>query len=461
MSEAEDRDLLEEIQEKVTGVEEELETLEGVEDDVEQFRSQWKDMDDNSKETFSQRADELSADLLTAESTDDYEDISEKIEDAIEEPYRDAAISGLERVCEALGIDLASETENEIKNQFDQWSADVLGEVADSYIAVSEKLEEAADIVVDQVRDEIEGERSRYLPDPQNSLEPVVEDYVARREALEGIQEAFNEVGDWVPDSASGLADESGLYQDINEDIDSDQITDLIGKIDDRLEQARDNIPVETATRNHFEQELADPDIAELASTFSNALQSLISIEGYDDLLVNCSLIDSWRGDHSVESELLEDICAQYSDLEDGDPDSPTDLELDISRLSNDFDEWTETIARRLRQDAKTGSAITDRLEYLPELDIDADIDISSASQEDVEEDPVTALNAHEEYRDWVDEIRSQVEEHGLTEAVNAWISLEQGEELTSTQVGEDVYKELADLLGDSLVLELTEGENE
>jgi hypothetical protein len=38
MSEAEDRDLLEEIQEKVTGVEEELETLEGVEDDVEQFR---------------------------------------------------------------------------------------------------------------------------------------------------------------------------------------------------------------------------------------------------------------------------------------------------------------------------------------------------------------------------------------------------------------------------------------
>lgn len=461
MSESEDQNLLDNVQERVENVEQEIETLEGIEDDLEDFRSQWDEMDDSSKATFSQRADELSADLVTAESTDDYEEMADKIEEAIEEPYRDAATAGLDRVCEALGIELASDTEQEIKGQFDQWSAEVLGEVADSYIELSEKLEGAEDIVVNQVRNQIEGERSRYLSNPQNSLEPVVRDYVARREALEGIEDAFDEARDWTPKKGSNLADESGFYQDINRDIDSDQITDLIGQIDARLEKARDNLPVETATRNLFERKLADPEIDGLVSTFSSELQSLISIEGYDDLLVNCSLINSWRDDHSIENELLDNICDQHSDLEDAEPDSPSDLQHDISKLSDDFDGWTEVMAQRLRQDAKTADAITDRIGDLPELDIDVDLDISSVDRNDVEENPITVLNAHKEYRDWVEEIRSQAEEHGLTEAVNTWINLEQGNELTSTQVSEDVYEELADLLGDSLVLELTESKNE
>jgi hypothetical protein len=303
------------------------------------------------------------------------------------------------------------------------------------------------------VASQVEDSPSQLLA-PHEDIEPFVEILKDRHALLTEVENAFNEAGEWAP--AVEFTQGAEYYTAGAPKWDADDIrTEL-----EQIQFVLDELPTEEFTVKVFvETELRnacdDMDLSNLTSNLRQVRQNLSTIaDKYDKLEEKCMTIENFGTNRGVFEDKIDDLLAQFNQLQFQPHDSLEDLQESLVGLNTDIETFIDSVATRLKAQRKmvdtlAGDTETDR----PEISIGPGDD-SIIMPVHVRDNLKAALEDCEAHNEWISAtLETGSEEIDQEEMIDIWETLSEGETIPLSDKTAEPVLALADELSLGVVL--------
>lgn len=277
MSESGDDDALDEM---ITELESVIEGLEETEDDLstllqwaENAQDELDGMTREDRDAVAGQASELIGELRVISSPDKLINFGDRVQSSFSKPVEQSAVDGLHETIEALGVNLSKDRITEIEERVRTRPSRDLQTDANSYRTVTDTLNDYPESVISKIASEVESDESRYLIGPSHELNPLITEITERYEALQRLETIFATGGDWIPEDLISLTEREHLYDQYNEDIDTDGIATEVNTIDETLNELTVDVDLETTIQRDIRNRLE----VSLVSQFQQEINEVAS----------------------------------------------------------------------------------------------------------------------------------------------------------------------------------------
>ncbi len=451
---------LDDLESKISDRQSALGQLETISNEIDALYESAAEMDESSRETVAHEMQQLEHEVVSSASIDELEAAKDRIADVIAAPYRQAVIRARTTVCETIGIDgcLDDETIEGLNEALQRCESEELREMETSFEQIQDQLTslpEAAQSAVGQI---LTDQTHWYLTDPKTRLKPLIDTVEAQSDALETVDDAIAGLA-WGPDTL--LANNSDYYGEGVTTVDADTIVQYVNTVDNRLVDT-DGLNLTTVSEAYLTENLPVENPAEFVDLFEDLSRHVTQCVGDEVEYVRANALVEHPEDPSAHE--ASDVAGYVDDvdrfIESPSGEKPAHrLAGKLSQLTDAYQQWAETYTSWLTRDAVAIEAV-DSLTELPAYDPPSD-SINLIDQEPttkmVAERPTAAVAAHEAYEDWVDTLQDEASPVGSVDIENL-LALVRGEAVSTVNVGPEEFATLGELLGDKLMLNLSNG---
>jgi len=454
---------IEDLEQRITEQQATLDRLETLSDEIDALYDDAAEMDESSRETIAEEMRQIQHEVVQSASIDELENLKERIAEVIAAPYRQAVKRARETVCETVGIndELDEDTFDELNETLQHCEANELQNMAEAFERVQDKLTTLPEAAQTAVGRTIMADARRFLTNPESKLEPVVETVDHQADALKTVDEALDRTA-WGPDAP--LAENSDYYGDNMDTVDADMIVEYVDTVNDRLVDT-EGLDLTTVAQAHISQEIPVEKPAKFVHLFEGLSRDITKASGHEVMYTHASTLVDTVDDLSEHE--ASDVGGYVTEIdkfiEEPGGDTPANrLAEKLRRLNEAYNQWTETYASLLKRDAVAIEAVdslTDLQDFKSPLEA-IDLMDEDITAETVSERPEEAVAAHQAYEDWGETLRGKVSSNSGADIDNL-LMLVRGETVSAAELDSEGFETLAELLGDELTLNLTDGPKE
>lgn len=450
MTQQEELDSLQELEEELSAV---LEDLEDTEKEVREV-SEWTEiaredlekMSEHDRRVVSEQASELKGQLRILETPDEIIEFGGRVKESFSKPVEQSAIQGLENIITELDIELPEDRISELKESVRSRPPSDLQEYVQGYQDAVDLLKDEPIITSQLIASEVKNADGRYLIGPSQELTPLIEDIQRRRETLEELQEVFGEAGSWVPDGLLTISQEEAHYKDYNAEVPDEEIKAEVTAIEESASSIDLSIDIPSIIREDLESRLGGIPIPEYKSELNSVATKLdalsTNVQGtldeVDKIMELSSIPDSL-------SSAEDDLESKLTDFRTGAYQSVSEVLGAASSVEKEYEGFLNEVVEELELLDTMCSQIMDA----EESDLESptvDEPLPEFRTTAVREHPKSAFETITVYRNWVEGAFEELSDQFEGEEVSTLFErLHKEDEVPLSSVDLDALHELED----------------
>ncbi|MFC7216042.1 hypothetical protein ACFQO4_18390 [Saliphagus sp. GCM10025334] len=474
---------LDDLESLIGGQKNKLSRLEQLSDEVDGLYADAPELDTEGRETVAQEMREVQHNFASVSTIKELEATKDHVAEVVAAPCRQAVKRARSTLCETVGIKtkITDETLESLNDALQRRDPDELREMATSFDDLTDRLTTCPTAAQTAVGQAITTDVHGHLLDTDSKLDSLVTTVEGQVNALEAVDDALDGL-DW--DLETALAETADYYGSDEARVDADRIVEYIDTIDARLAETN-TLDLADFAHTHLESGLPVTEATELIDLFKRLSRGVTDCASHEQTFVYAgALVENIENPaaHNAEAvvERLEAITNVGED--DRGDEMVTKLANKLRSLAEAYGEWAAIYARQLTRDVVAINAVEEYLTDLPSFDAvestspsvveNGDDETAKAVEantpdytwvlnedptaERVAERPVSAVVFHQHYEAWVDTLRGSALGEGGAD-IDHLLALVRGENVSAVDVTPEAFETLEELLGDILVLKLTD----
>ena len=445
--------IVEDFSDTADSLDEQAERLEHFQDQLQEYANQVENMDSTEQSAFYDSATKISNRVEGIDSVDELLDLEEDIKEAIRSPLEQVAKESIEEFLSSVSPNLTKENQEKIFEKLSDKLPNELETIGETHQQLIPQINDLPPNLQEMVASQVEDSPSQLLA-PHEDIEPFVEILKDRHTLLTEVENAFNEAGEWAPEVEFTQGTEH--YTAAAPKWDTDDIRDEL----EQIQSVLDELPTDEFTLKEFvETELrntcVDMDLSNLTSNLRQVRQDLSKVaDKYNKLDERCATIESFGTNRGVFEDKIDDLLAQFNQLQFQPHSSLEDLQDSLVGLNTDIETFIDAVATRLKAQRKMVDTLADDTETnRPEISIGPGDD-SIIMPVHVRDNLKVALEDCEAHNEWISAtIETGSEEIDQEEMIDIWETLSEGETVPLSDETAEPVLALADELSLGVVL--------
>ncbi|WP_138007109.1 hypothetical protein [Halalkalirubrum salinum] len=438
--------VIQSIHEVATSLERQTESLETFRKEVESIAKQVDRMDKRERDAFYSNAESLREQLENINTVENILGFDSKIEELVRSPLREAALSELDEFLDIIEPQLSGETRTDVRNKIGGSIPEDLVEISDSYEELTPRVDTLPLFVQDGIKEIIES-RASILIDPADSLTPVVDKLERRKNALQEFDSELSKAGNWTPEG--DLTEEQRFYTDPNSILETDQVSKTITEIDKIISDLDEiGLNISGLVREELERELEEVEPNTLLDPFNSAKDELVLLrDSYQNVVTYVSGLEEFGTDQGLYEVRIDSLIADYRQLSIRTYNSVMAIRKRCQSVEENITEFITDCVEQLNVQRKMVADIQKDLSDIssPNVEI-VDEETEQVTQQIVQDDLISALNAILTYEEWLENAFSELDSSFDTEdVIEIWQQLYEGESVALTEDNKDAILALAD----------------